>query len=574
MEIEQAIFTSLANRHGAGYQLAAASPGVREVDARRLAVWGPSHDSLWDGRSGAASINFHPLPSGVFCISRTTATGTEFSGRGGANVYTHCLIVTAEVLARFGNNPFALLTAASAKGFVEARQAVPERLTASRLPGRSTGFESELLRRIAAEPGASQFASFLTAALKQPRLALFAGVKSELLIRGLFCCLPPACRIAFSFSTGLRYSPRRPFRLVGLPEEKSTPGCRIPDRHGLHAWCLVEERKPLAPREGWPRFIHDVLESGRYEFLKQRLNEKHNGLEIANLPHLAERLREQMHAACPTSSAPRAATPPGMATLGELTLQLRSEPFSGAVWDRWQATHGASLDSQNTDLAAEIVFRACQVFGAQSGSPDELRRRIADLLERQFGHDPLLFRHTRERLSTLKAVFGRDRWLALAAEVESRCPRIEAPREANPSVCRRYDGAPIASTSRSVSGTASRLEEPPSPSETLARKTPDALGQLELLDDTVFEAIAGKRQALDRLRTLWPQTLSMLGPEAVDESKEQYVRHALTVWHDCVEGETIRTPELAVAVMDVMTILLGENAQRICRTGPSSPPCA
>ncbi len=39
------------------------------------------------------SINFHRLPSGAFCISRTTPSGLEYSGRGGCAIYTQCLIV-------------------------------------------------------------------------------------------------------------------------------------------------------------------------------------------------------------------------------------------------------------------------------------------------------------------------------------------------------------------------------------------------------------------------------------------------------------------------------------------------
>ncbi|HVW38143.1 MAG TPA: hypothetical protein VHB99_12585, partial [Pirellulales bacterium] len=96
------------------------------------------------------------------------------------------------------------------------------------------------------------------------------------------------------------------------------------------------------------------------------------------------------------------------------------------------------------------------------------------------------------------------------------------------------------------------------PAQVLGTQCPAALEQLERLDDAVFEAIAGKPSALDELRKLWPEVLSRLGPELVEESREQYVRHALRVWRDCVEGDQIRNPSLAVAAMDVVCLLFGE----------------
>ncbi len=86
MQAEQAVFASSGN--AAGYQVVAASPGLCEADARELAVWGPSHDSLLDPSPEAESLNFHPLPSGAFCISRTVALGWDGQG-GRQQIETH-----------------------------------------------------------------------------------------------------------------------------------------------------------------------------------------------------------------------------------------------------------------------------------------------------------------------------------------------------------------------------------------------------------------------------------------------------------------------------------------------------
>ena len=64
--IEQAVFTSAPTHRATGYQLIGRSPGLAEDDARELAVWGPSHDSLLDLGpdavvSGRAAAHLHGL---------------------------------------------------------------------------------------------------------------------------------------------------------------------------------------------------------------------------------------------------------------------------------------------------------------------------------------------------------------------------------------------------------------------------------------------------------------------------------------------------------------------------------
>lgn len=82
------------------------------------------------------------------------------------------------------------------------------------------------------------------------------------------------------------------------------------------------------------------------------------------------------------------------------------------------------------------------------------------------------------------------------------------------------------------------------------------LEQLELLDDTVFEAIAGKPAALERLRTLWPETVSLLGIEHLEESREQYLRHARAVWEHCAKSDGVRKSEQSLAALSVISLLL------------------
>src|SRR3990172_10628491 len=108
MSIEQALFTSTRSDRCEGYHVVARSPGVDDSEAQELAAWCPSHDGLQEPGPTSESINFHPLGSGRYCLSQTVAGGGEYSDSGGAVLITRCLIVPADVLARFANNPFSL----------------------------------------------------------------------------------------------------------------------------------------------------------------------------------------------------------------------------------------------------------------------------------------------------------------------------------------------------------------------------------------------------------------------------------------------------------------------------------
>jgi hypothetical protein len=218
--IEQAIFTSLRSDRRDGYQLAAHSSGVKTVDLRALTLWGPSHDSLLESGADAVSVNFHPLPSGEFCVSKTTPGGEEYSGRG-ENIYTQCLVVPADVLLRFGNNPFALLTAAFAQGSLRIYDRVPDVLEPFRLAGKAATVDQPLLAQLLTEPGAIWLGAVVEAALSSTSLALVAGHLRLRLVAGLINCLPLEARTAFSFSTGLKHSPRRPFRLSCLADDRA-----------------------------------------------------------------------------------------------------------------------------------------------------------------------------------------------------------------------------------------------------------------------------------------------------------------------------------------------------------------
>jgi len=89
---------------------------VDETDAQSLARWAPSHGALIVDRNNRTSVNFHPIPSGRFALSRTCAGPPEYSGRGGHQLYTHFLIVDHAALESAGFHPFAIYHDAMALG--------------------------------------------------------------------------------------------------------------------------------------------------------------------------------------------------------------------------------------------------------------------------------------------------------------------------------------------------------------------------------------------------------------------------------------------------------------------------
>ena len=221
MRAEQAIFTSLPRRGRGGYHLVSRSRGVGSADAQALARWAPSHGSLIVDSSNRTSVNFHPLPSGRFALSRTCAGPPEYSGRGGAQLYTHFLILDEEVLHAVRFQPFLIYRDAAALGYfayqpdpAETLEPVNALSTASRIETPPTGRtrqSSFACRR--SHPFRSNFSPVgpLRFAYAGDRIAL-----AECLIGQL----PPDVVRSTSFSTSLVPSSDRPFVLTLIQERR------------------------------------------------------------------------------------------------------------------------------------------------------------------------------------------------------------------------------------------------------------------------------------------------------------------------------------------------------------------
>lgn len=357
-QVEQAIFTSARTDSSAGYQLVGRSPGVCEADARHLAAWGPSHDALLEVGPEAVSINFHPLPSGAYCVSRTSAAGWEYSGRGGRRVYTQCLIVPPHVLERFANNPFAVVRAAVASGAMHVFDHVPYRLDPISLLGTALPVDQELLAMLAAHPGPQALAALVQAARDAECLAVASPVPTDRLFAGLIGCLPPECRRKFSFSTGLRFSSRRRFRLVALSGDRSEQ-LWVAHQSKVTLLDLADSQAlESLPLDGWSQWIRRVLAGRRISFLARQLSKRRFDLALEDLPALGLQLLEQLEAAelhsedgsKPPRDGRTAQTHVDLRTAGQgdFSAEHAEEEFTAEHWQAWFVA-----EQSQEDVAAE-----------------------------------------------------------------------------------------------------------------------------------------------------------------------------------------------------------------------------
>jgi hypothetical protein len=519
--IEQAIFTSAESDRAVGYHLVARSPGVDEGDARELTVWGPSHDSLESSSvANAASVNFFRLPSGAYCVSKTQLAGEEYSGRG-LRTYTHCLVVPPPVLLRFANNPFALLRAAWAKGMLRVCDGVPNQMVPFQLAGRAAAVDEGLIGQLVEQFEPSTIAKIIEAIL-QPLPVVVIGVrKPEATVAGLLNLLPQSARREITFATGLKYASRRQFHLLTASEESAelrrlyrqhlvTLIDVAPDYPRLAVTEADSSRPAESPRAdrssrsggkapgagrapatssrpttestagGWGGFVAECLKRDLMPLIVEQLNERKEGLHIANLNELGDHLcREiQAHGEIPRSKSE-----------GNTTF---------------------SKDTSRAPVAPP---------GLQ---PEESTSDDAFLAMLLGGHPQPDAGVTRGHCSRDQTVHAK--------------PDAAAARKSQPS-------------SRTV------LK---APSVSLDIDSPELLDRLEKLDDVVFEAISGDARALDEIGRLWPQLLAELGPDKLEESREQYLRYALSIWEVCLE-DGLREPERAISSLQVLSVIFGER---------------
>src|SRR5262245_21309602 len=213
MRAEQAIYTSARTRKARGYHLVAKSPGIDEGQARSLIQWCPSHASLSLPDTEATSLNFHPVTNGWVTLSRTMYGGPEYSSRGGLQIVTRALLVHCDQLAGYESDPITLASVALALGYLRLEAGKSEQLPHIDLP------DSPIRVEFPSGDGATnRLADELTSQLVGDKRVAIVGAPTPLAVLAqLFARLQAWQRIELSFTTGLKPSLYRPFRLTFLP---------------------------------------------------------------------------------------------------------------------------------------------------------------------------------------------------------------------------------------------------------------------------------------------------------------------------------------------------------------------
>jgi hypothetical protein len=194
---------------------------VDATDAQALVQWAPSHGALIvDGRN-RTSVNFLPLPSGRFALSRTCHGPPEYSGRGGQQLYTHFLIIDDAALRNVGFQPFSLYRDAMALGYLLYQPDPSELLepvSLSRLhPRRNAAFWADRAIELGLPPLAP-----LHERLESGHAVRYAYAGDRpALAECLVGILSPEAVRHTSFSTSLVPSSVRPF-LLTLVDKTST----------------------------------------------------------------------------------------------------------------------------------------------------------------------------------------------------------------------------------------------------------------------------------------------------------------------------------------------------------------
>ncbi|MEN6404998.1 MAG: hypothetical protein ABFC77_00850 [Thermoguttaceae bacterium] len=387
--IQQAIFTSVDVNRETDYQLIGGSEGLCEADARELAVWGPTCDGLLNVGPEAESLNFHPLPSGAYCLSHTVHAGWQQGG--GQRLHTHCLIVPTDILARFANHPIALSRAISEQGYWCDPSQTNPRLEPFCPTGGASPVDQALLRRLAVEPGPQRLATLVQAARDAVCLALVGRQSVEQLLAGLFSCLPLECRLEFSFSTGLKFSPRRPFRLVSLADDP-TERLWIANYANVAVLDMDQEQAASTPLDGWSRLVERSLATDHIPFFAAQVSKRRFDLALDDLSALGLQLLEDLDAS-----------------------EIRSDPFSDVSEMSDEPTSPTTTRAHAAHRQFEKSLKASAITLSAPAPSVELSVDSPEILEKLEYLDDLVYEAISGQTGSLELL--RTAWPKLLEEL-------------------------------------------------------------------------------------------------------------------------------------------------------------
>jgi hypothetical protein len=343
------------------------------------------------------------------------------------------------------------------------------------LAGRAAPVDEGLIGQLVEQCGAGAIGQAIEALFGEKPVVLIGVAKPEAAVAGLLSLFPASCRRELSFTTGLKFSPRRPFHLL-VASQESAELRRLFRQQLVSVVDLGSAAKssPGTDTEGWAGFIAEAISQGAISLVVERLRERQDGLHLADLNELGKLWRQE----APNYIAP---------------IQSRAEIHTHTDSQAESASAAPLADDNESSPACK-----CRGEPPADDMPEELSR----------GGAPESQGRGTKRAHFAKSGRGQTASAVMVADSQDNSQEL--------------------------------------------------LDELERLDDIVFDAMTGDTRAIEELSRMWPQLLAKLGAEKLDESREQYLRHSLTVWEACLENG-LRDPDRAQASLQVLTILFGEQ---------------
>jgi hypothetical protein len=240
---------------GCGYRVIAATPGVTAEERAEITRSSPSHGNLCSSDPAAEGLTIYVLSTGRRCIAWSRHAGPEPTGRGGLRIHTHAVLLSREAYGQLDFLPTAVLAALAALA--------PEPL----IPA---GPCLEPLRLYPALTTLGPWTQCPFGAFRLLAACVLAGRRAVVIaeqtplahVLAMLAVLPAWAREPLSVSTGLRYSPSRPLRIVCTSVPPSPA-----EQNGLDAIVLDTSRASLAADGSppWLQLMASWWAEGRHE---------------------------------------------------------------------------------------------------------------------------------------------------------------------------------------------------------------------------------------------------------------------------------------------------------------------
>jgi hypothetical protein len=221
---------------------------------------------------------------------------------------------------------------------------MPKRLEPFSLAAEAVSADRAWFAQLVRHPGPVWLGALLHTALTTQAIGIVAGDRGPGLVAALINCLPLECRTEFSFTTGLRFSPRRPFRVICLPNA-ATDNQRL-QRQQFLALLELKHLPPSTQLDGWAGFVSAMVHTGNSDYLADVLEVERPGLSISQLDALGNELIQKLPAWRAARSAASASSSRGGSSGSDEPADVRSPAPSKSSLpqgtpDQWQRADGS-----------------------------------------------------------------------------------------------------------------------------------------------------------------------------------------------------------------------------------------